>query len=159
MIVRTCRRRLLLPQVDGGQLQPAVRDDPGRGDPLPAGHPETLQDHHEHERDPGDSLVGGEGQRWRRCILQRASVFDLWPLRETLTRSCDFPLKGSSGFRVTCGPRVSPLHIPSSNLEIFDTAEVGSSSVQEIPPKNSQRNPSKNNEHLKRFQLKELVSC
>lgn len=71
--VRTC---LLLPQVGGGQLQPAVRDDPGRGDPLPAGHPETLQDHHEHERDAGDSSVG-EGQRWRRRVLPGLLLFDL----------------------------------------------------------------------------------
>lgn len=75
----------------------------------------------------------------------RASVFDLWPLRETLTRSCDFPLKGSSGSRVTCGPRVSPLHVPSSDLELFETAEVGSGSIQEIPPKVLQEIQARNN--------------
>lgn len=88
----------------------------------------------------------------------RASVFDLWPLRETLTRSCDFPLKGSSGSRVTCGPRVSPLHAPSSDLEIFDTAEVGSGSIQEIPPKVLQEIQARITERLVTFQLKELVS-
>lgn len=40
-------------QVEGGELQPVLRHDSRRGHPLPSGHPETLQDHHEHERDPG----------------------------------------------------------------------------------------------------------
>lgn len=44
-------------QVEGSELQPVLRHDSGWGHPLPSGHPETLQDYHEHEWDPGTRLV------------------------------------------------------------------------------------------------------
>lgn len=50
-------QRFLFPclQVEGGELQPVLRHDSGRGHPLPSGHPEALQDYHEHEWDPGNT--------------------------------------------------------------------------------------------------------